>query len=207
AGSLDTPGFSLPTACKKTAPRLAMARGPIVATSGTHRSTPLGNSKAGGITPTTVKPWPVSVTVCPMICGSASNCSRQRRSLNTATFAAFIWSSSSFKTRPSAGGVPFPCHHQALLMRERQGPQQDSVDDAEDGGVRADAERQCDDHYSREARPRHHHAKAEAQVAQRRLDQRQAAPVAVRLLHALNPIEAPPRRPPRLIRTHPPAPV
>src|SRR5205085_1017466 len=57
------------------------------------------------------------------------------------------------------------------------------------------------------ARPRHHHAKAEAQVAQRRLDQRQAAPVAVRLLHALDAVEAPPRRPPRLIGTHPTAPV
>ena len=42
--------------------------------------------------------------------------------------------------------------HDALGMRIRERPQQDSVDHAEDGGVCADAKRQRDDRNRREAR-------------------------------------------------------
>ena len=41
--------------------------------------------------------------------------------------------------------VRLPEHHQPLRLRERQRLEQQGVDDAEDGGIGADAERQGDD--------------------------------------------------------------
>ena len=55
-------------------------------------------------------------------------------------------------------------HQQPVGFGERQRPKQDRVDDREDGGVGADAERQCNDGYSREARRFQQHARPVADV-------------------------------------------
>ena len=80
--------------------------------------------------------------------------------------------------------VPQP--HQAIGFRERQRPQHHGVHHREHRGVDADAETKNDDGREREAGLLEQPADAVTEVASQRLDQRDAAPVAVGLLGLLD---------------------
>ena len=54
--------------------------------------------------------------------------------------------------------------HQALRSNHRGRPQQERVEQAEDGGVEADAERRRRDHHGREARMTSHHPAGVAKI-------------------------------------------
>ena len=61
--------------------------------------------------------------------------------------------------------VGFPQHHQPLRFRERQRREQQRIDDAEDGGVGADAQRQRDHGDRSEAWTRDEKSHAVGEVA------------------------------------------
>jgi hypothetical protein len=61
---------------------------------------------------------------------------------------------------------------QPIRVRVRQGTQDDGVDDAEDGGIGADAERQRRDGDSGEARSAPEHPRSDARVLEPRVEKR-----------------------------------
>ncbi len=70
---------------------------------------------------------------------------------------------------------------EALRLRVRQRPQQHGVDDGEDGGVGADAERQRDKRGGREPRGPPQHPEAVPDILRQRLEHREAALIAPRV--------------------------
>src|SRR6267142_2624223 len=111
------------------------------------------------------------VTVPPTMEGSAPNWLRQQRSLRIAT-AASARSSPAEKRRPLCGVTPSTEEklsvyasprasagprngvrelHQLLRISQRQQAQHHGIQQAEDGGIRADSKRQRQDGYGRES--------------------------------------------------------
>jgi hypothetical protein len=78
---------------------------------------------------------------------------------------------------------PVPERGQPLGLAEGQRPQRDAVDDAEDGGGGADAERDREDRRGGEAGLLAQHARAVAQVLEQMAGESDAARVAARFLH------------------------
>src|SRR5205085_11153330 len=68
-------------------------------------------------------------------------------------------------------GALLPDHHVAVCRLEREGAQQQRVDDREDGRVRADAERNGQHGHRREDRILPEHARGVAQAFQKRAHQ------------------------------------
>src|SRR6266571_6174312 len=81
--------------------------------------------------------------------------------------------------------------HQPVLVRNRRiGSEQDALNPTEDGGVRTDPQRQTENCQRGKPRTAPEHPEAEAEVLQRRLDQRQSSLVSVDFLGLLDAAEA-----------------
>jgi hypothetical protein len=89
-----------------------------------------------------------------------------------------------------------------LQRRQRERVDEESFGDAEDGGVDADAESQCDDGGRRKARVFPKHTQAKAEILQQGFKDRQTAAFAVGFLGLLDAAEFHDGLPPRLHRRH-----
>lgn len=97
--------------------------------------------------------------------------------------------------------------HELVGTLDRQWPQQHRVDQAEDGGVGAGAERQRDDGHGGKAALPAEHAQGVSQILERRLDERQAAAIPIDLFDLIDAAEGAQRRVPGVVSGHPSAPV
>ena len=88
-----------------------------------------------------------------------------------------------------------PDADQGLRVRIRERPDQDAVDHAEDGGVRADAQRQRQDDGSRERGSPSQAAKRMARIAHERFQERESSLVAIALLDGFHAAELQQRLP------------
>ena len=95
--------------------------------------------------------------------------------------------------------------YQAVAARIGQGPQQDGVYHAEDGGVGADAQRQREHGHRGESRVSAQLAKPVAQVLNQCLHHGPTPLLTVFFLYLFHPAELAQRRVPSVLRQHPPA--
>jgi len=95
-----------------------------------------------------------------------------------------------------------PDHDEATGFRIWERAQQDSVNDAKDGRIGADAERERYHSYGRESRTLSKRTEAEPDVAPERLQQRNSSAIPIRFLSGLDSAERQERVAPGLLETH-----
>ena len=99
-------------------------------------------------------------------------------------------------------GVALPDDREPLRISVRQRFQQNSVNDAEDGGVGADAESKREDSQGSEARRLAQHAEGEAEILEQRVEERKATALAIDLAGLLDTAEVEERLAPGLLAAH-----
>src|ERR1700719_264225 len=95
--------------------------------------------------------------------------------------------------------IVLPHHHQAIRLEVRQRSQHNAFYDAENGGVRTDAESERENRDRSEAGVLAEHAQRVAQVCEKRVEPEAAALLAAVFLHAFHRAKFKRRLPPRFL--------